>query len=89
MNTMATTNNGPYCDLDDTMPAAWCAHCRDKTGISDRTRIRASRPTGDEVRHRFTARYSGTCARCGERYLREENIGVTLDGDYVCQDCCQ
>lgn len=80
------TDDGPLCSLTD-LPQAWCGHCRE-TKIQARQRIRRSRPTGNEVAHRFFCRYGGKCSRCGEDYQAQDYIGVSLNGDYVCEECC-
>lgn len=77
-------NDGPICALTD-LPQAWCDHCRDDPAKGGR--IRRSRPRGTEVRARFTARYPGKCTACGDAFAEGDRIGITIDEDYVCEEC--
>lgn len=73
------------------LPTAWCGCGRPTCRPTKRTRdgrvIRRSVPVGSEIRHRFLARYDGTCELCGEEYYAGHTIGITIDERYVCEDC--
>lgn len=83
---MTRGEDGPICDLTE-LPVAWCHHCRAPFRPRRRGLTPISTPAGTEVRARFTARYGGTCAACGEHYREGDSIGVTIDDDYVCEEC--
>lgn len=67
---MTTTS---YCPQDDTMPKAWCAHCRD-------LKLPSARPT-------FLARYEGRCRACNAKIFVGDEMGKADDHTARCLNC--
>lgn len=80
----------PRCTLTE-LPVSGCAHCRDRVrghrALRDRMH-RMPRPQESfEVHYTFAARFAGRCAACDEPFPKDEEIGVTGYGQYICGEC--
>jgi transposase len=78
---------GPMCRFGDG-PVAWCGQCT--AGVCDPHRVRRDR-VADAAFTEFGVvvadHFGRVCAWCGSSFRDGSAIGVSLDDDYVCEDC--
>jgi hypothetical protein len=83
-----------YCPKDDSMPRAFCSHCRGLDPTPNRARQMATRHDGGieaalihDTERWFYAKYNGKCAGCGERFKQGTPVQWgDAPGELLCCD---
>lgn len=74
------------CEKTDLL-VSQCAHCRPAPVVRE-VPFGGVPKIGSNVMIRFTAKFEGQCGECGTHLSAGGEIGRSVDGTYLCRDCC-